>query len=131
MGTGSLPGGGKELPGRDADPSLTSSAVGHERVELYLYSPYEPYGLYRASVPVQGYTLPLPLHQIDVTHRFQIVYSLDQNMLPRELEVFLEPFICILRNPVKLTQWFSTSKTKCQWHSVEIVRLTFPGSSTL
>jgi hypothetical protein len=30
----------------------------HERVELYLYSPYGPYSLYRASVPVQGYTLP-------------------------------------------------------------------------
>ena len=27
-------------------------------VELYLYSPYRPYGLYRASVPVQGGTLP-------------------------------------------------------------------------
>jgi len=26
-----------------------------------LYSPYGPYGLYRASVPVQGCTLPLPL----------------------------------------------------------------------
>ena len=25
---------------------------------LYLYSPYGPYGLYRASVPVQGCTLP-------------------------------------------------------------------------
>jgi len=31
--------GGKERPGRDADPSPPSSAVGHERVELYLYSP--------------------------------------------------------------------------------------------
>jgi len=50
--------GGKERPGRDADPSLPSIAVGHERVELYLYSPYGPYGLYRASVPVQGCTLP-------------------------------------------------------------------------
>ena len=50
--------GGKEQPGRDADPSPPSSAVGHERVELYLYSPYGPYGLYRASVPVQGCTLP-------------------------------------------------------------------------
>ena len=29
-------------------------------VELYLYSPYGPYGLYRASVPVQGRSLPLP-----------------------------------------------------------------------
>jgi hypothetical protein len=45
---------GKERTGRDADPSLTYSAVGHERVELYLYSPYGPYSLYRASVLVQG-----------------------------------------------------------------------------
>jgi len=51
--------GGKEQLGRDADPSSPSSAVGHERVELYLYSPYGPYGLYRASVPVQGCTLPV------------------------------------------------------------------------
>ena len=46
--------GGKERPGRDADPSPPSSAVGHERVELYLYSSYGPYGLCRPSVPVQG-----------------------------------------------------------------------------
>ena len=74
--------GGKERPGRDANPSPPSSAVGHERVQLYLYSPYGPYGLYRASVqlylyspygpyglyrasvPVQGCTLPLLLHYI-------------------------------------------------------------------
>ena len=49
---------GKERPGRDADPSPLSSAVGHENVELYPYSPYGPYDLYRASVPVQGCTLP-------------------------------------------------------------------------
>ena len=49
--------GGKELPGRDADPSPPSSAVGNERVELYIYSPYGPYGLCWASVPVQGCTL--------------------------------------------------------------------------
>jgi len=54
--------GGKERPKRDADPLPTSSAVGHERVELYLYSPYRPYSLYRASVPVQGCTLFLPYH---------------------------------------------------------------------
>ena len=57
MGTGSFP-GGKERPGLDADPSPLSSAVGHERVELNLYSPYGPYDLNRASVPVQGCTLP-------------------------------------------------------------------------
>jgi len=28
--------GGKERPGRDADPSPPFSAVGHERVELYI-----------------------------------------------------------------------------------------------
>jgi hypothetical protein len=31
-------------------------------VQLYLYSPYGPYGLYRASVPVQGRTLPFFYH---------------------------------------------------------------------
>ena len=52
--------GGRERPGRAADPSPPSNAVGHKRVELlYLYSPYGPYGLYRASVPVQGCTLLL------------------------------------------------------------------------
>jgi hypothetical protein len=50
--------GSKERPGRDSDHSPPSSAVGHERVELYLYSPYGPYDLYRVSVPVQGCTLP-------------------------------------------------------------------------
>ena len=77
----SLP-GVKERPGRDADPSPPSSYTStpptgrtactepqclyngalylYLTVELYLYSPYGPYGLYRASVPVQGCTLPLP-----------------------------------------------------------------------
>jgi len=55
MGTRSFP-GGKERPGRDADHSHPSSAVGHERVELYLYSPYGLYGLYRAPVTVQNCT---------------------------------------------------------------------------
>jgi hypothetical protein len=45
--------GGKERPGRDADPSPLSRANGHERVELYLYSPYGLYSLYTASVPAQ------------------------------------------------------------------------------
>jgi hypothetical protein len=44
--------GGKKRPGRDADPSPPSSAVGHERVELYLNPPppHGPYGLYSVSV---------------------------------------------------------------------------------
>jgi hypothetical protein len=48
--------GGKERPGRDPGSSLPSSAVRHERVELYLYSPYGPYGLYRASVELYLYS---------------------------------------------------------------------------
>jgi hypothetical protein len=47
---------GKKRPESDADPSPPSSAVGHERVELYLYSPYGPYGLYRASVELYLYS---------------------------------------------------------------------------
>jgi len=56
MGTGFSR--GKEQPGRDADPSPPSSAVRQERVELYLYSLYGPYDMYRVSVPVQGCTVP-------------------------------------------------------------------------
>ena len=44
-----------------------ASAVGHERVELYFYSLYGPYGLYRASVPLQAFTLPLPYLVIKLT----------------------------------------------------------------
>ena len=40
-------------------------------VELYLYSPYGPYCLYRASVPVQGYTLPFTSAQKVTIKYFQ------------------------------------------------------------
>jgi hypothetical protein len=51
MGTGCFPG---VKSGRGVTLTLTNFwCCGHERVELYLYSPYGPYGLYRASVPVQ------------------------------------------------------------------------------
>jgi hypothetical protein len=67
--------GAKERPGRDADPSAPSNAVCHERVELYLYSPYGPYGLYRASVPVQySYTSTLPMDRTACTEP-QYLYS--------------------------------------------------------
>jgi len=41
ISTGSFP-GCKERPGRDTDPSPSSSAIGYERVELYVYSPCGP-----------------------------------------------------------------------------------------
>ena len=51
MGTGSFPG---VKSGRGV--TLTPHSLGHERVELYLYSPYGPYGLYRASVELYLYS---------------------------------------------------------------------------
>jgi hypothetical protein len=48
--------GGKERTGRDAEPSPSSSAVGHKRVELYLYPPTgrmactEPQCLYKGPL---------------------------------------------------------------------------------
>ena len=69
MSTGPFP-GVKKQSGSEADPSPPSSAAGHERVELYLYSPYGPYGLYRASVPVQGCTLPFTHYYIIFTETF-------------------------------------------------------------
>ena len=53
--------GGKERPERDADPSPPSSAVGHERVELYLYPPIsrtactEPQCLYKGVLYLYPY----------------------------------------------------------------------------
>jgi hypothetical protein len=57
-------------------PSPPSSAFGHERVELYLYSPYGPYGLYRASVPVQGCTIYL----LQLLRYFQLSYGRHNNI---------------------------------------------------
>jgi len=57
MGTGSFPG-----VKSDRDVTLITHPFyffGQERVELYLYFLYGPQGLYRASVPVQEFTLPL------------------------------------------------------------------------
>ena len=57
--------GGKERPGRDSDPSPPSNAVGHERVELNLYSPIgrtactEPQFLYKGDLYLYLFTLSL------------------------------------------------------------------------
>ena len=101
MGTGSFPGG-------DADPSPTSSAVGHERVELYLYSPYGPYGLYRASVPVQWCTLSLYVYYIrwirsktntfTLLHREQSVSSEASSSSHLIMDNIWQKIRCSLRN---------------------------------
>ena len=56
MGTGSFQ-GVKRGRGVTLTPHLFNCR-GHGRIELYLYPPSGLYGLYRASVPVQGCTLP-------------------------------------------------------------------------
>jgi len=91
--------GGKEQPRRDADPSLPSSAVGHERVERYLYSPYGPYGLYRASVPGQGWPLPLPLHFVAIfPYRLSkfLFLSIEHTSTPLFLILNLESYFTVL-----------------------------------
>jgi len=51
-------------------------------VQLYLYSPYGPYGLYRASVPVQySYTPTPPMDRTDCTEP-QCLYSTAIPLLP-------------------------------------------------
>jgi len=51
-------------------------------VELYLYYPYGPYGLYRASVPVQySYTSTPPIGRTACTEP-QCLYSLAIPLLP-------------------------------------------------
>jgi hypothetical protein len=54
MGTGSFP-GVKSTRGVTLTPH-PYWCRDHERVELYLYSPYEPYGLYRATVELDLYS---------------------------------------------------------------------------
>jgi len=56
--------------------TLTPHSLLKERVELYLYSPYGPYGLYRASVPVQGCTLPFTFGHYTVVIIFRVLFTL-------------------------------------------------------
>ena len=95
--------GGKKRRGRDSDPSSSSSAMFKKRrailllpllavrpvqslsactVQLYLYSSYGPYGLYRASVPVQySYTSTPPIGRTASTEP-QCLYSTAIPLLP-------------------------------------------------
>ena len=85
--------GGKERPGRNADPSPLSSAVGHERGELYLYSPYGPYGLYRALVPVQGWPLPLPFYihnNLRIIWKRKLYLTIYSNMVEKKIKLDLK-----------------------------------------
>jgi hypothetical protein len=67
------------LPLWAVQPVQTLSAC---TVELHLYSPYGPYGLYRASVPVQySYTYTPPMDRTAFTET-QCLYSRAIRLLP-------------------------------------------------
>ena len=70
MGTGSFP--GVKRPGRGADHPPPSQRRGHERLELYLYSPSGP------QWPVIGrtFTLTLPLLAIYAVYVYEVSSSL-------------------------------------------------------
>ena len=63
--------GGKERPGRDADPSPPSSAM-FKKGSSYTSTPPmgRTYGLYRATVFVQGCTLPELCHSYIHCHPY-------------------------------------------------------------
>jgi len=71
-------------------------------VELYLYSPYRPYGLYRASVPVQGCTLPFILCQ-EMLRNLNVHYRIHDSSSPlpilSQINPFLVPSILFLQTP--------------------------------
>jgi len=94
---------GKERPGLDADPShflvpwsrksraihllpLWAVRSVHSlsacTVQLYLYSPYGPYGLYRASVPVQYSYTSTPLMGRTACTEPQCLYNIAITLLP-------------------------------------------------
>jgi hypothetical protein len=80
MGTGSFP-GVKSGRGVTLTP-YPFQCRRQERVELYLYSPYGPYGMYRASVPVQySYTCTPPMCRTACTEP-QYLYSTAIPLLP-------------------------------------------------
>jgi hypothetical protein len=59
------------------------SGRARERVELYLYSLYGPYGLFRASVPVQRCTVPYGLCRASVpVQRCTLPYGLYRASVP-------------------------------------------------
>jgi len=102
-----------------------SSAVGQERVELYLYSRYGPYGLYRASVPVQGctfFTGDLTTFMCRLSWNLAASTSGNPQGLSRSVQglLYLIPFTgallpCVL--PLNLSTFWGIPETTVKYNS--------------
>jgi len=73
--TSKFVGTGPSSSGKRIYRAAVSQRLRNTGVELYLYSPYGPYGLYRASVPVQRCTLPY-LYRCIVTRKNAVLIYL-------------------------------------------------------
>ena len=56
-------------------------------VELYLYSPYGPYGLYRAPVSVQGCTLPNFTYQFILRDPLTDLIAITESVLAQSWQI--------------------------------------------
>ena len=103
---------GKERPGRDADPSPTSSAVFKKEYSYTSHSSYRPYGLYIISVPVQVYTL-------HINCGGKGTYGIVQDSLLREAFQHTHTHI---HTSCRGLRWdIVTTSQKCLWTSVSSV----------
>jgi len=91
MGTGFFP-GVKCGRGVLLTPhSLLVPWSSQERVEVYLYFPYGPHGLYRALLPVQGYTFYYFKYQANSLAVKQKLSNCMPNRHRSEAEVHIKP----------------------------------------
>jgi hypothetical protein len=92
-------------------------------LELYLYSPYGPYGLYRASVPVQGCTLPLP-GAVTVSWYSSLWWALLEWLLEETVYMFGRKPIPLLHFGPKVAHWLPFDWT---WATAVKSRVWLPG----
>jgi len=74
---------------------------GQGRVELFHYCPYWPYGLYWASVPVQGCNLPFPIETLKGKIQNKIV-AVGKNMMRDKAEIAHRPDIYLITKGVHI-----------------------------
>ena len=97
--------------------SYTSTPLSACRVQLYLYSPYGPYGLYRASVPVQYSYTSTPLSACSVQlylYSPQCLYSTAIPLLPLAAVRPVQSFSACTRVHFTFTFTFSVNERMMQ-----------------